>query len=307
MSGKKPFKAGFVAISGRPNVGKSTLINGLVGESIAITSPKPQTTRHLIRGVYDDEEAQIVFVDAPGINRPKFQLDRQMQKTASLAIEEGDLILLLIDARFKPYVDRVERRVTNRAKESGKPIILVINKVDIAKKDRILPLIAAFNEYHTYDAIVPISAKTGEGYGVLLNEMKRLLPEGEPFFNDGQFTDQTERTLAAEIIRSEVLNQTREEIPHGVAIDIETFDETVENGERVRVLIEATIITERDSHKLILIGKHGQQIKQLGTRARGRIGDMLGCPCDLKLYVKVRDRWRDRPEQLRSLGFTEQS
>lgn len=303
--GSDKFKAGFISISGQPNVGKSTLLNHLMQQKLAITSYKPQTTRHLIRGIVDHDDAQLVFIDSPGINKPNSHLGRRIAKAASTAIAEGDVILLLIDARYKPYVGKIEARVTKRAIQDGKPIILVINKIDLVAKEHLLELIKCFSEFHDYAAIIPISALRDDGLEVLLREIKKLLPVSDKIFVDGEFTDQSERTLSAELIRLQALRQLEDEVPHGVAVQILSFEEDFERqtGERRRVRIEGVIICDQNSHKGIIIGKKGKMIKSIGQAARIEIQEMLDCPCDLILTVKVSRNWQNQLYKLNELGY----
>lgn len=302
-------RCGRIALLGRPNVGKSTLLNELAGSELAITSPKAQTTRSLIRAVINDAEAQMIFIDSPGIHVEKHALDRAMSKSISVAMDEADVLLLLIEAGFKPRVEEIEKRVARRAHDRNKALILVLNKCDIAHKAAILPLMAAFNEALQPAAIVPISAKTGEGLDELLEEIKRVLPEGPAVFSEEVMTDQTEGSLVRELVRSEILRQMQEEIPHQVAVVLESFDEDLrmdtETGEekRVRVKISAIIYCERSQHKAMLLGKGGERIKEIGSRARERMEYLLDCPCDLHLFVKVKERWRENPAALKELGY----
>lgn len=302
-------RTGFIALVGRPNVGKSTLLNRISGSELAITSPKPQTTRHLIRAVINDGDAQMIFIDSPGIHPDRHALDRFMSKSISLAMDEADIILLMIEAGFKPRVDTIERRVAKRAEDRGKPLILLLNKTDHAKKSNILPLIDVFSKEMKCEAIVPISARTGEGLEALFSEIKRLLPEREAVFNEEEYTDQTEAVLAKELVRSEILRQMQDEIPHGTAVVLESFEEETAfnyasgTEERKKVCIEACIVCERESHKGMLLGKGGQRIREIGTKARERISQMLDCPCDLRLFVKVKENWRRKPQALEDLGY----
>lgn len=302
-------RCGCIALVGRPNVGKSTLLNELAGSELAITSPKAQTTRSLIRAVINDADAQMIFIDSPGIHVEKHALDRAMSKSISVAMDEADVLLLLIEASFKPRVEEIEKRVARRAHDRNKALILVLNKCDIAHKAAILPLMAAFNEALQPAAIVPISAKTGEGLDELLEEIKRVLPEGPAVFSEEVMTDQTEGSLVRELVRSEILRQMKEEIPHQVAVVLESFDEDLhvdaETGEekRVRVKISAIIYCERSQHKAMLLGKGGERIKEIGSRARERMEYLLDCPCDLHLFVKVKERWSENPAALKELGY----
>lgn len=302
-------KAGFIALVGRPNVGKSTLLNYLTGSELAITSPKPQTTRTLIRGVLNDGNSQLIFLDSPGIHTEKHALDRYMSKSISVALNEADIILLLIEAGFKPRVEALEMRVAKRAKENDKPLILLLNKCDIANKANILPLMDAFAKSMSPVAMVPISARTGEGVDAVIEEIKRYLPQREWLFTEDDYTDQTEAVLAKEFIRLELLRQLEDEIPHGTAVQLESFDEEFKTNyqtgeeERVKVRIDACIVCERENHKGMILGKGGQKIQAIGTNARKRIAEMLGCPCELFLFVKVEEKWRQRPQVLRDLGY----
>lgn len=298
-------KAGFIALIGRPNVGKSTLLNHLIGSQLAITSPKPQTTRHLIRAVLNKENAQLVFLDSPGVHPPKHELDRSMSKAVSLAMDEADIIVLLIEASFKARVDNLELRVAKRAIDRGKTLIVALNKVDIAKKENMLPLIAAYSDKINAQAYIPISARTGEGVEALIDELIKYLPQRDFIFSDEDYTDQTERVIAQEYIRLELLRQMDDEIPHGTAVNIESFEESFDpfTGNRERVLIEAIIVTERENHKGMILGKEGSRIKEIGIKSRERISELLDCPCDLKLFVKVKENWRQRPQVLRELGY----
>lgn len=297
-------RAGYIALLGRPNAGKSTLLNRLAGMELAITSPKPQTTRQLIRAVCRSGDAQMVFLDVPGIHEARQALDRYMNQVIRTAIEAADILLLMIDARFRPQVEEVEQRIGRIAQEAGKPLILVLNKSDLAAKEKMLPLIAAFAATLELSAIVPISARSGDGVGDLLEEIRRVLPEREAIFASEDFTNQSEKQLAAEFIRQELLHQMDEEIPHGTAVLIDSFtEENNREGGGRRVRIEATIVCERKSHKGMILGRQGQRIKAIGSAARRHIGEMLDCPCDLLLYVRVREEWRRRPEAVSALGY----
>jgi GTP-binding protein Era len=304
MTSETVFRSGFVSLIGRPNVGKSTLLNQLAGQHLAITSPKPQTTRTVIRAVVDDPESQIVFLDTPGLHTPKSKLGQWMAETARLAIAETDIILLLIEAGFSPRVLDIEQRVLDQLRNSGRPVILVINKVDANAKETILPLIAAFSAVYNFQAIIPVSARTGDGVEVLLAEIRKLLPEGPRYFPEDSLTDQTERMIAAELIREQILLKTHEEIPHGTAVAIDAFTEHMdEQGNRNRVTIEASIVCERATHKGILIGKNGSMLSAIGSAARQQIEEMLDCPCYLDLFVRVREDWRNRQSILNDLGY----
>ncbi|MDD2533770.1 MAG: GTPase Era [Eubacteriales bacterium] len=296
--------SGFVSLIGRPNVGKSTLLNQLAGQRLAITSPKPQTTRSIIRAIIDEPDTQIVFLDTPGLHLAKSKLGQYMTDAARLAMADTDIILLLIEAGFSPRVLDIERKVLAQLQASKKPVILVINKVDSNEKESILPLMAAFHEVYPFQAIIPISAKTGDGISILIDEIRRLLPEGPRYFPIDSLTDQTERMIAGELIREQILLKTHEEIPHGTAVVVDSFTEhTTEAGERTHVTIEASIVCEKDTHKGILIGKQGSMLTAIGTGARKEIEAMLDCPCYLDLFVRVRDDWRNRQSILNDLGY----
>jgi GTP-binding protein Era len=301
------FRSGFATLIGRPNVGKSTLLNKISGSRLAITSPKPQTTRHIIRAIHDDAESQIIFTDTPGMHQPKTKLGEHMVSAAKQAIADTDVVLLLIEAGFDPRVGLLEKKLLALASQYKKPVILVINKVDLSAKENILPLIMAFDKVFDFAAIIPISAKTGDGLSELIAEIRKLLPEGPRYFPEESYTDQTERMITAELIREQILFRIHEEIPHGTAVAIESFVENFdENDETVRshVSIEAAILCDRDSHKGIIIGKQGQTLKAIGSAARREIEEMLGCTCYLQLFVKVREDWRNRKGILNDLGYS---
>jgi GTPase len=310
------FHAGFVSLIGRPNSGKSTLLNQLAGVRLAITSPKAQTTRHVVRAIIDDENSQIIFLDTPGLHKPHNRLGEYMMAVAAAALSDGDIILLLVDAeqavnaaaKTGPRVPQLELDILSKAAVRGKPVILLLNKVDLVVKEALLPLLAAYGGAFPFKALIPIAAKTGDGIPDLLDEIRRLLPDGPRYYPVDSLTDQTERSLSAELIREQILFLTSEEIPHGTAVEIEAFeelagDEPATAEERERVRITASIYCDKDSHKGILIGRQGAMLKRIGTAARVQIEEMLGCPCYLDLHVKVREDWRNRQGILRNLGF----
>lgn len=299
--------SGFVAIIGRPNVGKSTLINQISGMKLAIVSSKPQTTRKNIRSVVNGEDSQIVFVDTPGIHRPKSQLAEYMVDVAFRAAKDSDLILMLADAT-KGNPSFVEREACQKAKESGKRVILVINKSDAVDKESLLPIIQKFYSLFAFEAIIPVSARTGDGVQELLKEIVDRLPRGPRFFPVEEITDQSERALASELIREQILHYTNEEIPHGTAVEIELFDERLKEGgedeyDRDLIRITASIICEKTSHRVILLGKNGQMIKRIGTKARENIEKMCGCKVFLDLHIKVRADWKNKQVFLNDLGY----
>ncbi|NLZ70952.1 MAG: GTPase Era [Clostridiaceae bacterium] len=300
------FKSGLVTLSGRTNVGKSTLINQIMDTEIAIATHKPQTTRFLIKGVYEDDNSQIIFIDSPGMHKAIDQLGHNMQKSASVAIQEADLVLILVDAR-RAEIGKIEKRIIQLAQSEHIPMILIINKIDLIEKIQLLPIIQMYADYAEFETIIPISAKQADGIEVLLAEIKKALPAGVPIINNDSYTDQTERSLAAEYIRREIIEQISDEIPYQIAVQIDEFNERLDVlGERKRVQISASILCERDSHKMILVGKKGQQIAAIGKASREKIAEMLDCPCDLNLFVKVRDNWRNSQSYLKDLGYSSQ-
>lgn len=303
----KGFKSGFIAIVGRPNAGKSTLLNQLSGEYLAIISHKAQTTRSNIRSIIDSDEAQCIFIDTPGLHSPKHKLGNFMMEGAKSAIHDSDVVLLLLDAS-KRYLTQHELELAKEADAAGKPVILAINKIDLIDKLDLLPLIDRLSKELGFKAIVPISALTGDGATLLMDQIVKYLPEGPRFYSADDYTDQTERQLAAELIREKILRFTNQEIPHGTGVIITSFDESfIEGAEdayaRSLVKITADILCERETHKIILIGKNGTMLKRIGSSARISIEEMLACKVFLKLFVKVRPDWRNRSAILNDLGY----
>lgn len=297
------YRAGYIAILGRPNVGKSTLLNHFLGDEIAITTPKAQTTRHMIRGIREEDDAQMIFLDTPGVHSPKNLLGRYMLKAASFALGSADVLLLVIDASWNPRVDKVERQITERAKREGKPIILLMNKVDRARKDKILPLIEAYNDFYPYDAIIPVSAKTGDGLDIVIEEIKKLLPISERLYDKDDWTDQSERLIAQELIREALLMELEHELPYGTAVRIENFQEIEgEDGEMIRS-IDALVLCEEVRHRGMILGRGGKKIKEIGTRARQRMEQFFGGPCEVFLTVRAKKSWRDSEKELLQLGY----
>jgi len=288
-----PFKSGFVAIVGRPNAGKSTLVNTLVGQKVAIVSPKPQTTRNRIQGILNREDAQIVLIDTPGIHQPKNVLSRMMMDELQHALEGIDILCLITDASvdYGPG-DRFSIQWIQRFHG---PVYLLLNKVDRIAKHLLLPLIERYNKEFAFAEIFPISALTGAGCLDLVNSWLTRLPEAPPHFPPDQFTDQPERFVAAEVVREKAILQTRDEVPHAIAVLIDNFEETPK-----LLRIRATIYVEREGQKGILIGKKGQMLKRIGTSARLQLEKMLGTKVFLELYVKVQPNWRE------SRGFVEE-
>jgi len=293
----KPFKSGFAAIIGRPNVGKSTLLNRITGQKIAIVSDKPQTTRNRIRGVYTDDNAQIVFLDTPGIHKPFSKLGDYMVKAAEGALDEVDVVLFLTDVSEE--LGGGDRYIIERLKNVKTPVILGLNKIDKVPKDEILPVIDTYRKLHDFAEIVPISATQGDNVERLLELVIQYLPEGPMFYPPGQVTDHPERFICAELIREKILLLTREEVPHSVAVDIERM----ETDERGLVRIGAVIYVERESQKGILIGKGGAMLKEIGRLAREEMERLLGSKIFLELWVKVKKDWRNHEAFLKSLGY----
>jgi GTP-binding protein Era len=293
---KGPSRAGFVAIVGRPNAGKSTLLNRLVGQKIAIVASKPQTTRNRIQGIVTQERGQIVFVDTPGLHDPDSALGRQMMHEVAAAIEGIDVLLLIVDAsRVSPNTDSM---LIEKAQRFPGKTILVLNKVDAVPKPKLLPVIERFRKEADFAAIVPISAIKGSGLGALLDETFRLLPDSEPYFPEDQITDQPERFLAAEIIREKAIRALHHELPYAVAVFVEKFEQSP-NFTR----IEALLNVERDTQKKILIGHKGAMLKKIGTEARKELESLLGMKVFLGLFVKVAPDWRENPQRVRELDW----
>lgn len=289
-------KAGFVAVIGRPNVGKSTLANRVIGQKIAITSNKPQTTRNRIRTVYTCDRGQIVFLDTPGIHKAKNRLGEYMMTAARRTVAEVDLILWLVEA--DEHIGPGDRTIASQLKELKTPVILVINKIDRKKKEEIFAIIDAYKDLCDFAEIVPVSALTGDNVDVLIDQIFAYLPEGEAFFDEDTVTDQPVRQIVSELIREKALKCLNDEIPHGIAVVIDRmqYDETI-------VHIDATIICEKDSHKGMVIGKGGSMLKKIGSAARYEIEDLLEMKANLKLWVKVRKDWRDSDILLKNFGY----
>lgn len=288
------FKSGFVAIVGRPNVGKSTLLNTIAGQKIAIVSNKPQTTRTAIKGIINREDAQIIFTDTPGIHKPQNKLGEKMAETIDDAVEGVDLILYLIEATDKG-IGLANEFILNKIKGQKAKAILVINKVDSVKKENILELIKLYSEKHHFEAIIPISALKNDGVDTLLDKIIELLPEGPAYYDTEEWTDQTERQIVEETIREKALRILDDEVPHGIAVEVESMKKR-ENKELYD--IEATIYCEKRTHKGIIIGKDGSMLRKIGERAREDIEEMLQCKVNLQLWVKVKEDWRDNVSKM---------
>ncbi len=293
---KETHKSGFAALIGRPNVGKSTLMNCLIGQKIAITSKKPQTTRNRIQTVYTSEEGQIVFVDTPGIHKAKNKLGDYMVNVAEHSLREVDVILWLVEPT--DYIGAGEQHIIEQLKKVKTPVILVINKIDTVKKEQLLGYIDLYRKQLDFAEIVPVSALKKDNTGVLLAQIMKYLPYGPAFYDEDTITDQPTRQIVAELIREKVLHSIDEEIPHGVAVTIESM----KYGKKL-VDINATIICERDSHKGIIIGKGGQMLKKIGSMARAEIEDLLEQHVNLQLWVKVKKDWRDSDFLIKNFGY----
>ena len=295
---KKDFKSGFVTLIGRPNVGKSTLMNYLIGQKIAITSNKPQTTRNRIQTVLTTDEGQIIFVDTPGIHKAKNKLGEYMVNVAERTLNEVDAVLWLVEPTT--FIGAGEKHIADQLKKVMTPVILVINKVDSVKKEEVLASIAAYQGIYDFAAIVPVSARSGENTKELLKVVYQYLPYGPQFYDEDTITDQPERQIVAELIREKALHCLNEEIPHGIAVVIDSMKK---KGKVMH--IDATIICERDSHKGIIIGKQGSMLKNIGSTARYEIEKMLDMQANLKLWVKVKKDWRDSDFLVKNFGYRE--
>ena len=303
-----PLRAGFVAIVGRPNVGKSTLLNRVLGEHVAIVSPRPQTTRTRILGVWNDPSAQIAFFDTPGLHRAKGALNRRMVEVALTTLDEVDAILMLVEAGTGPEgrveIGEATRWAAEEVARRKKPAILGVSKMDRAPRETLLPVIDAYKDLHAWTDIVPFSALTGENVDRLLGVLAARMPESEaPLFPADVLTDQAERALAAEYVREQVMLQTRQEIPYSAAVEVEEFDEADRRERGGLVRISAIVWVERESQKAIVIGKQGAMLKRIGTRARENLERLLACKVFLKLMVKVDENWSERAAALRRLGL----
>lgn len=298
---EQEFKSGFIALVGRPNVGKSTLLNKMIGEKIAIMSPKAQTTRNKIQGIYTTNEGQMVFMDTPGIHKPHNSLGDFMVKTAMSALREADMVWMLVNADQKRGVG--DDFIIHRLKESNTPVYLIINKVDLINRAEVLDQIADYNTQMDFAEIFPVSALTGEGVPELLQFTMDHMSAGPQYYPADQITDHPERFIMSELIREKMLELTRQEVPHSVAVVIDK----IEREDEEHLHVQATIVVERSSQKNIVIGKQGSMIKQIGIRARKDIERLLGDKIFLETWVKVEDRWRDKPQALQSYGYKEDS
>jgi GTP-binding protein Era len=292
----KNFRSGYVSLTGRPNVGKSTLLNTILGEKVAIVSPKPQTTRNRIIGVKTMPDAQIVFIDTPGIHKPKHKLGEIMVKQAKESVKEVDVILFMVEPEEPGSGDKF---IIDILKDMEKPVFLLINKVDTVKKPLVLPVIEAYSKLYPFKEIIPISALSGDGIDVLIKTIVSYLPEGPKYYPDDILTDQLERFMVSEIIREKIISETEDEIPYSVAIEINQWSER-EDGV---VFIQANIYVEREGQKGIIIGKGGARLRTIGTNARLEIEKLLGTKVFLELWVKIKKDWRSSERILKELGF----
>ena len=293
-----PFRAGYIAIIGRPNVGKSTLLNQILGEKVAIVSPRPQTTRNRITGIRTTATAQIIFLDTPGIHQGHSLINRRLVDTALQTLDEVDGVIWLLDAHEK--IKQEEERIAETLRGVETPVLILLNKIDLVSKGKLLPLMERCAELLPGKEIVPVSALKGDGVAIILEIVEKWLPQGDKFFTEGEYTDQTERFLASEIIREKVFLLTREEIPYGVAV---TIDEFTEKEEKNLIVIAATIHTERDSHKGILIGKRGAMLKEIGQQARQELEKIFACRIFLELFIRVDPNWTQNPHLLTEMGL----
>lgn len=294
-------RCGYVAIIGRPNVGKSTLMNRLIGQKIAITSSKPQTTRNKIQTVYTDDRGQLIFLDTPGINKAKNKLGEYMLGAALNSIKDADVVMFIVEA--DDFIGRGEQYIMEELKKANLPVVLAMNKIDKVSKEDLLGFIKKYDDVGSFDEIVPISAQTGDNIDTLMEQLFKYVPYGPLFYDEETLTDQPVKQIAAEMIREKALYLLADEVPHGIAVVIDKYKErTNRNGEPL-VDIEATIICEKDSHKGIIIGKGGEMLKKIGSTARYEIEKLTETKVALKLWVKVRKDWRDSDTQLKNFGY----
>ncbi len=290
------YKAGFAALIGRPNVGKSTLMNKLIGMKIAITSNKPQTTRNRIQTVYTDDKRQIVFLDTPGIHKAKNKLGTYMVGVATKTLTDADVVLWLVEPTT--FIGAGEQQIIEKLKGLKTPVILVINKTDTIKKDELLPVMDAYRSQLDFAEIIPVSAKSGDNTDLLIETISKYLPYGDAFYDEDTITNQPERQIVAELIREKSLRCLKDEIPHGIAVVIEQMKYRNNICD-----IDASIVCEKDSHKGIIIGKGGAMLKQIGSQARADIEELLQCKVNLQLWVKVRKDWRDQELWMKNFGY----
>ena len=304
------YKAGFVALVGEPNVGKSTLLNAILGQKLSIVTPKAQTTRHKIAGILTKENFQIVFLDTPGLIKPKYALQEIMMSSANEAMTDADLVVILVDAsdreaikglRNSNVIERLlESKVITSGREDETPIFFLLNKIDLLKKHEILPIIQLASEIHPFKEIIPISALNGDNLDDLEKTILKYLPEGNPFYPEDYVSDRDERFFVSELVREEIFKTFKEEVPYSTTVEIEEFRES---DEVRKTYIRAVIYVEKDSQKGILIGKNGAALKQIGSDSRKQIEELIGHKVFLELFVKVRDGWRNNRKKLEELGY----
>lgn len=294
-------KSGYIAIIGRPNVGKSTLMNRLIGQKIAITSKRPQTTRNRIQTVYTDERGQLIFLDTPGINKAKNKLGEYMLSAALSSIADADAVMWIVEPT--DYIGKGEQYIIEELKKSNLPVILAMNKTDTVTKEELIKHVETYSKVLDFAEIVPVSAMTGDNVGVLLEQLFKYMPYGPMFFEEDTLTDQPVKQIAAEIIREKALQLLSDEVPHGIAVVVDKFRERTRADGRSLVDIEASIICERESHKGIIIGKGGEMLKKIGSAARYEIERLVDSKIALKLWVKVKKDWRDSDTQLKNFGY----
>ncbi len=296
----KKFKSGYVSIIGRPNVGKSTLLNEIIGEKISAISPKPQTTRQNITFIYTDDDAQIIFLDTPGMQRPKNKLGKYMLEESKAGIEDADVITYIVDISDK--IGKTERAIIDILKnyKDKLPIILLINKIDKVKKEELLLIMDMYNKEGIFDVIIPISAMNGDGVDIYVEKVKEYLDEGPMFYPEDMITDKNERFIAAELIREKGLKYLQDEVPHGLAVEIDKFKR---REEKDLYDINATIYVEKESHKGIIIGKNGQMLKKIAQESREAIEKLIGTQVNLQVWVKVEKNWRDKDNSVKKFGY----
>ncbi|EJU21986.1 GTP-binding protein Era [Peptoanaerobacter stomatis] len=294
-------KTGFVSIVGRSNVGKSTLLNAMIGEKIAITSDKPQTTRSRIKGIYNDENSQIVFLDTPGVQKPKNKLGSYMEKEVKSSSSSADVILYVVDE--SENIGKLDNSIIESLKKSKQPKIIAINKIDKLNEEKIFQLIKMYDEIGIFDDIVPISAIKKKNVSELIETIKKYLVYGPKYFPDGISTDQSNKVMISEIVREKILNYTDKEIPHGTAVEVEKI---FDNKQKNMIEISVVIYCERDSHKKIIIGKNGRKLKGIGKSARVELEEIFGCKVFLETWVKVKENWRENSNYIREFGYIEE-
>ena len=286
------FKSGFVSIIGRTNAGKSTLLNSLIGENIAITTSKPQTTRTIIKGIVNRNNSQIIFIDTPGIHRPKSKFNEAMINAAYNSIKDADVILLVVEAAYEK-ISEENIKILERLKDKNYKVILVVNKIDAISKEKVLKIIKLYSDIYNFSAVVPISAKNKKNIDILLDEIEKMLPEGQPYYDSEEYTDQTERQLVEEIVREKCLKLLNEEIPHGIYVNVEKMKlRKNKKGEEIYD-IDIIIYCIRKSHKGIIIGKDGNMLKKIATYSRQKIEAVLGLKVNMKIWVKVSEDWKN--------------